>query len=126
MLRPEAERPMDQIYLRDLEVEAVIGVYAWEQRIRRPLRFDIELGTDTRVAARSGAIGDTVDYEAVAECIRGIASREPHVLLECLAEEIAETLLERFGSRSIRLRVGKPAAVAGAREVGIVIERGRP
>lgn len=117
---------MDLIYLRDLQVEAVIGVYAWEQRIRRPLRFDIELGTDTRVAASSGDIGDTIDYEAMAECIRTIASREPHVLLECLAEEIAQTLLERFGGRSIRLTVGKPGAVPGAREVGIVIQRGRP
>ena len=117
---------MDQIYLRDLEVEAVIGVYAWEQRIRRRLRFDVEMGADTRVAARSGDIADTVDYEAVAECIRSIASREPHVLLECLAEEIAQTLLDRFGSHSIRLTVGKPGAVPGVREVGIRIERGRP
>lgn len=116
---------MDQIYLRDLEVEAVIGVYAWEQRIRRRLRFDIELGADTRVAAKSGDIADTVDYEAVADCIRAIATREPHVLLESLAEEIARTLLDRFGSRSIRLTVGKPGAVSGVREVGIVIERGR-
>ncbi|AHE99453.1 dihydroneopterin aldolase [Thioalkalivibrio paradoxus] len=117
---------MDHIYLRDLEVEAVIGVYPWEQRVRRRLRFDIELGADTRVAARSGDIADTVDYEAVANCIRAIASREPHVLLEGLAEEIAETLLRRFGGHSVRLTVGKPGAVAGAREVGIVIERGHP
>lgn len=117
---------MDHIYLRDLEIDAVIGVYAWEQRIRRRLRFDIELGTDTRLASESGDIGDTVDYEAVADCIRSIVTREPHVLLERLAEEIAQTVLERFDSRSIRLTVGKPGAVPGVREVGIVIERGRP
>lgn len=116
---------MDQIYLRDLEVEAVIGVYAWEQRIRRRLRFDVELVADTRMAAASGDIADTVDYEAVANCIRAIATREPHVLLECLAEEIAQTLLEQFGGRSVRLTLGKPGAVPGVREVGIVIERGR-
>jgi 7,8-dihydroneopterin aldolase/epimerase/oxygenase len=116
---------MDQIYLRDLEVEAVIGVYAWEQRIRRRLRFDIELDTDTRLAAGSGEIADTVDYEAVANSVRAIATREPHVLLEQLAEEIAQTLLDRFGSRSVRLTVGKPGAVPGVREVGIVIERAR-
>jgi 7,8-dihydroneopterin aldolase/epimerase/oxygenase len=114
---------MDQVYLRDLEVEAVIGVYAWEQRIRRRLRFDVELAVDTRLAANSGDIADTVDYEAVADCIRAIATREPHVLLERLAEEIAQALLDRFGSQSIRLTVGKPGAVPGVREVGIVIER---
>ncbi|TVP89246.1 MAG: dihydroneopterin aldolase [Thioalkalivibrio sp.] len=117
---------MDHIYLHDLEVEAVIGVYAWEQRIRRRLRFDIELETDTRSASDSGDIGDTIDYAAVADCIRAIVTREPHVLLETLAEEIAQTVLERFGSRSVRLTVGKPGAVPGVREVGLVIERGRP
>jgi 7,8-dihydroneopterin aldolase/epimerase/oxygenase len=117
---------MDRIYLRDLEVDAIVGVYPWEQRVRRRLRFDIELGTDTRVAGRSGSIGDTIDYEAVAGCIREIATREPHHLLETLAEEIAQTLLARFAGHSIRLTVGKPGAVPGVREVGIVIERGRP
>ncbi len=114
---------MDQIYLRDLEVEAIIGVYAWEQRIRRRLRFDVELTTDTRTAAASGDIADTVNYGAVADDIREIAGRGTHVLLESLAEEIAQTLLERFHSPFIRLTVGKPHAVPGVREVGIVIER---
>ncbi len=116
---------MDHIYLRNLEVEAVIGVHAWEQRIRRRLRFDIEMETDTRSASDSGDIGDTIDYAAVADCIRAIVTREPHVLLETLAEEIAQTVLERFHARSIRLTVGKPGAVPGVREVGLVIERGR-
>ena len=117
---------MDHIYLHDLEVEAVIGIHAWEQRIRRRLRFDIELDTDIRSASDSGDIGDTIDYAAVADCVRAIVTRGPHVLLESLAEEIAQTLLKRFGSHSIRLTVGKPGAVPGVREVGIVIERNHP
>jgi len=116
---------MDRIYLRDLEIDAVVGVYDWEQRIRRRLRFDIELATDTRVAAHSGEIGDTVDYEAVANAVRAIVTREPHILLESLAEEIAEALMSGFGIPWLRIELGKPGAVAGVREVGIVIERGR-
>ena len=116
---------MDCIYLRDLKVEAVIGLYPWEQRIRRPLRIDIELAMDARIAAESGQIADTVDYEAVANRVRDIAARTPHVLLEALAEEIADTLLEQFAGHHIRLTVGKPGAVPGVGEVGIRIERGR-
>lgn len=115
---------MDRIYLRDLEIPAVVGVYDWEQRIQRPLRFDIELAADTRVAAHSGEIEDTVDYEAVANAVRAIVTREPHILLESLAEEVAETLMAQFGSPWLRITLGKPGAVAGVREVGITIERG--
>jgi dihydroneopterin aldolase len=115
---------MDRIYLRDLEIEAVVGVYDWEQRLRRRLRFDIELAADTRVAAHSGEIGDTVDYEAVVNTVRAIVTREAHTLLESLAEEIAEALMTHFSTPWVRIGVGKPGAVAGVREVGIEIERG--
>lgn len=115
---------MDRIYLRDLVIDAVVGVYDWEQCLQRPLRLDIELATDTRVAAHSGEIGDTVDYEAVANAVRAIATREPHTLLESLAEEVAETLMASFGTPWVRVVLGKPGAVSGVREVGIVIERG--
>ncbi|MGM0672396.1 dihydroneopterin aldolase [Thioalkalivibrio sp.] len=115
---------MDRIYLRDLEIDAVVGVYDWEQRIQRRLRFDIELAADTRIAAHSGEIGDTVDYEAVANAVRAIVTREPHTLLESLAEEIAEALMAQFGTPWVRIKLGKPGAVPGVREVGIETERG--
>lgn len=114
---------MDRIFIRDLLVDAVIGVYDWEQRIQRPLRFDLEIATHTQTAARSGRIEDTINYAAVAERIRSIVTREPHTLLETLAEEIATVLLAEFGGESIRLTIAKPAAIAGAREVGVCIER---
>ncbi len=120
----EPAEPMDRIYLRDLEIDAVVGVYDWEQRIQRRLRFDIELAADTRIAAYSGEIGDTVDYEAVANAVRAIVTREPHALLESLAEEIAEALMAQFGTPWLRIKLGKPGAVPGVREVGIEIERG--
>ncbi|WP_018141451.1 dihydroneopterin aldolase [Thioalkalivibrio sp. ALJ7] len=115
---------MDRIYLCDLQINAVVGVYDWEQRLQRPLRFDIELAADTRIAAHSGEIGDTVDYEAVANVVRAIVTREPHALLESLAEEIAEALMTQFASPWVRIVLGKPGAVPGVREVGIEIERG--
>jgi dihydroneopterin aldolase len=116
---------MDQIFVRDLVVEGVIGWYRWEQRIRRPLRFDVTLDVDTGLAARSGNIEDTVNYESVANLIRSITEDKVHALLEVLVEEIATAILARFPCQRVRLCVAKPGAVPGAREVGLVIERGR-
>lgn len=114
---------MDSIYIRDLRVEAIVGVYAWEQRIRRPLRLDIEFSLDTRKAAASGNIADTCDYEAMAETVRRIASQAPWTLLEELAETIAQELLARFPGESVHITLGKPGAIAGAGEVGLRIQR---
>lgn len=115
----------DVVFLHDLTVEAVIGVYAWERRVPRPLRLDLELETDTRDAAATDSIGRTIDYEVVARRVAEIAAREPHHLLETLAEAIAAALLAEFDCDRVRLTLAKPGAVATAREVGIRIERGR-
>lgn len=116
---------MDQVFIRDLIVPGIIGIYDWEQRIRRPLRFDVILDVAVAPAARSGNIADTVDYEAVARLITEITQRETHTLLEVLAEEITDSILARFTCQRVQLTVGKPGAVAGAREVGVHIERTR-
>lgn len=116
---------MDEIFLHDLTFDTLIGVYEWERRLPRPVRFDVELATDTRAAAETDEIDRTIDYEQVANRIQDIAQREPHRLLETLGEEIVRTLFEAFPCDRVRLTIGKPGAVAGAREVGIRIERHR-
>jgi len=115
---------MDIIYIHDLRVEAVIGVNEWERRLHRSLRLDIELGADTRAAAASGLLADTVDYAAVAARIAAIAGAGPYQLVETLAERLAGALREEFGAPWVRVTVGKRGAVKGAAEVGVVIERG--
>lgn len=116
---------MDQIFIRGLEVETTIGVHAWEQRVPRPLLFDLELGVDARHAASSDAVRDAVDYAAVAAAVREIAGAERVALLETLAERIARALFERFAIASLRLSVSKPGAVSGVAMVGVTIDRRR-
>jgi len=116
---------MDKVFIEALEIEALIGIYDWERRIRQPLLFDIEMAFDNRVPAASDAIGDTLNYKAVSKRVIEIVSGSECGLVETLAERVAAVILDEFGVRHVRLKLSKPGAVRGARAVGVLIERSR-
>lgn len=116
---------MDRVFIEGLEVSATIGCHPWERRGPRPLVVDLELAHDNRPAAASDALADAVDYEAVALRIAALAAESDCELLETFAERCAQALLREFGAEWLRLRIGKPGAVRGARTAGVSIERGR-
>jgi len=116
---------MDRVFIEGLEIEAQIGIYDWERRIRQPLLFDIEMAFDNRKPAASDAIVDTLDYKAVSKRLVGFVSASSFGLVETLAERCAEIVLREFGVESLKLKLSKPGAVRGARAVGVMIERDR-
>ena len=115
---------MDIIYLNGLRIDTVIGIYPWERRIKQTLIFDIEMAADTGRAAQSDNVEDTVSYAAVAERLIDYVGAAEFELIETLAEKVATLLLDEFKVRWCRLRINKPGAVRGARDVGLIIERG--
>ncbi|KAF0192303.1 MAG: folB [Gammaproteobacteria bacterium] len=115
---------MDIIYLRDLRIETIIGVFDWERRIRQTIVFDIEMSADIRKAAASDDIHDTLDYKAVAKRLIDFVGHSEFQLVETLAERCAGIVLEEFQVPWLRLCVNKQGAVRGARDVGVIIERG--
>ena len=114
---------MDHVFIEGLEIEALIGIYDWERRIRQPLVFDIEMAIDNRIPAASDAIGDTLNYKAVSKRVVQYVSESDFGLVETLAERVAAIILEEFGVQRVRLKLSKPGAVRGARAVGVMIER---
>lgn len=116
---------MDFIFLRELRVEAVIGVYDWERRIRQTLVFDLELATDVQAAAASGDLADALDYAAVAKRIDTFVVTGEFHLLESVAEGVAALVLEQFPVQWLRLSVSKLHALSNARSAGVTIERGK-
>lgn len=114
---------MDIIYLRDLRIDTVIGVYEWERRIRQTLSLDLEMGADIRRAAASDDIDHTLNYKAVAKRLIALVSESRFELVEKLAEEAARVVVTEFDVPWLRLSVNKPGAVRGAQGVGVVIER---
>jgi len=115
---------MDRVLIEALKVEATIGIFEWERRIRQRVVFDLELGTDAARAARSDRIEDAVDYKAVSKRVQALAGEREWGLVETLAEAVARCLREEFGVPWLRVRVRKPGAVTGAASVGVEIERG--
>ncbi len=116
---------MDIIYLNDLRIDTVIGIFDWERRIKQTVSFDLEMGADIRKAAASDHIDDTLNYKAVAKRLIQFVGESEFQLVETLAERVAGILLEEFGVPWVRVRVNKQGAVRGARDVGVIIERGR-
>ena len=116
---------MDIIFLRDLRISTVIGIYDWERRIRQTVSLDLEMGADIRKAAASDAIEDTLNYKAVAKRVIAFVEESQFQLVETLAERVAELVLREFQIPWLRLRLNKTGAVRGARDVGVIIERGQ-
>ena len=116
---------MDKVFIEGLEIEALIGIYDWERRIRQPLRFDLEMAFDNRRPAASDAIEDTLDYKAVSKRLIAFVSESGFGLVETLAERCAALVMEEFGVEHVRLKLSKPGAVRGATAVGVIIERTR-
>jgi dihydroneopterin aldolase len=115
---------MDIIYLHDLRIDTVIGVFDWERRIRQTVILDLEMAADIRRAAASDDLADTLNYKAVAKRLIDFVGHSDFQLVETLAERVAELVLQEFAVPWLRLRVNKQGAVRGARDVGVIIERG--
>jgi 7,8-dihydroneopterin aldolase/epimerase/oxygenase len=125
-MRMDTDFPGDQIFIDDLQVQALIGVYDFERLAPQPLRFDVRIALDNRPAGASDALADTIDYAAVAERITTLCAQSRYQLVEALVEHIAARLLAEFPMQAIGLRVTKPNAVPAARGgVGVQITRQR-
>ncbi|EAR60884.1 dihydroneopterin aldolase [Neptuniibacter caesariensis] len=115
---------MDIVYIRELEVETVIGIYDWEREIRQRVNLDLEMGTDIRQAANTEDVENTLNYKTVSDRLIDFISQSEFLLVETMAEQIAELVKEEFSVKWLRLRLGKPGAVPAAQDVGVIIERG--
>ncbi len=115
---------MDLVYIRELEVETVIGIYDWEREVRQRVSLDLELGTDIAMAASSEDIDHALNYKSVSDRLISFIEQSEFLLVETMAEQIAEILQNEFDVRWLRLRLGKPGAVPQAKDVGVIIERG--
>ncbi|MBL6753646.1 MAG: dihydroneopterin aldolase [Proteobacteria bacterium] len=115
---------MDIVYIRELEIEAIIGIYDWERETKQTVSIDLEMGCDNTKAAASEDIADALDYKAVAKRLISFVEGSEFLLVETLAEKIAAIVLEEFSVPWLRLRLGKPGAVTGSKDVGVIIERG--
>jgi dihydroneopterin aldolase len=115
---------MDIVYIRDLHIDTIIGIYDWERQVKQTVSLDLEMATDIRKAAATDDIEYAVNYKSVSKRLIAYVENRNALLVESLAEEIAAIVLEEYQVPWLRLRLSKPGAVRGARDVGLIIERG--
>jgi len=114
---------MDIIFISDLRLDLLIGVYDWEQQAAQPVEFNIEIGMVPRATGAPVVLEDTIDYAQVVARIRDSTQGRHFPLLEQLAEQVAGMVLDEFGAPWVKVSVAKLAPLKGVRRLGVSIER---
>ena len=115
---------MDIVFIEDLQIDTVIGIYDWERKIRQTVSLDIEMATDISAAASSDNIDDTLSYKSVAKRLIEFVEQSEYELVEALAEAICRIIRDEFDVPWVKLTLHKPGAVRGSKSVGVIVERG--
>jgi 7,8-dihydroneopterin aldolase/epimerase/oxygenase len=116
---------MDTIFVRELRLEAWIGLYRHEKLAPQTIEVDLEIGVPGDAVFRSGRVQDTIDYGVAVERIRALLADERFGLVESLAERIARLLIDEFGAPRVKVSIAKLGVLRDARRVGVTIERTR-
>ncbi len=117
---------MDKIYIRDIALRCIVGVYEAERLEKQDVVVNVTLHTDLSKAGETDDFADTVDYKAVKKAIVTLVENSNYFLLEALASAIAGTCL-RIDPRieQVEVLAEKPGALRFARTVGVEICRSR-
>lgn len=116
----------DRILIRDLLVRGIVGINPEERTNRQDILVNATLWADTRQAASSDQIEDTVNYRAAAKAMIAHIEQGAPNLVERLAAELARICLEADPRIvAVEVTVEKPGAVRFARSVGVTIYRTR-
>jgi len=116
---------MDKIFLDELKIDTIIGIWDWERKIRQTVIIDLEMSADIAKAAATDSVEDTLNYKSVAKRIQEFVGNSSFQLVETLAERIAAIVRDEFDVAWVKVTVHKPGAIRGSKDVGIEIERGQ-
>jgi len=121
----DAENSVRHVFVRDLVVQAEIGVHRHEKRGRQPVRINIDLTVKESSQPLDDRVRNVVDYETLVEGVRAVIEAGHINLVETLAEQIASLALLDNRVLSARVRVEKLQVMEDAESVGVEIERKR-
>ena len=113
----------DIIYIKDLRVQTIIGIFGWEREVRQEVSIDLEMAFHFKTAAKTDAIEDTIDYKKITKGIIKFVEESEFQLQETLAESIAALVKNEYKVNSLKLRISKPGALRHAEDVGVIIHR---
>jgi len=118
-----AAQAVRHVFIRDLLLDAHIGVFRHEEGRTQPIRINIDLTVTDGGAPQGDQLEQVVDYHEVVQTVREIVDSGHVRLVETLAELVAARCLEDERVQVARVRIEKLAAIASAASVGVEIER---
>ncbi|MFC1770530.1 dihydroneopterin aldolase [Candidatus Margulisiibacteriota bacterium] len=116
---------MARIYIRDLELECIIGCKSEEKTAKREVILNIEMEVDAEKPSKTDKIEDAVDYAKVVAKVSDFVEGSSFNLLEKLASSIAELILAEFEIKAVKVCIDKPGAVPNVRSVAVEMEFGQ-
>lgn len=115
---------MDIIFIRELKLNAWVGIYKREKLAPQSVQLDLEIGVPSAVF-KSERVADTIDYAVVVERLRQLFADTRFGLVENMAERIAVLVIDEMKAPWVRVSVGKIGIIKEAKRVGVTIERSR-
>lgn len=116
---------MDRIFIRDVMVRCIIGIYPQERREKQDVVINIILEGDLTKAGRTDAIEDTINYKTIEKNIVKMVEKSTFNLIEKLADEIARICLKDKLVDRVTVTVDKPGALRFTRSVAVEVTRSR-
>lgn len=114
----------DIIFLRDMKIDTLIGIFDWEREAKQTLIFDLEMAFNCEPASESDDIYDALNYKAVYDRLVKFVGQSEFFLIEKLAGEIISLIQKEFGVSWVKLTINKKGAVGADINVGVIMERG--
>lgn len=113
----------DSVIIEGLTIITTIGIYEWEKEIKQKLVLDIEMAWDNRQAGLTDDVNFCLDYAKVSQAVEHYLKNRTFGLIERVAEEVANLILNQFFVTQVKIKVSKPGAIVSAKNVAVVIER---
>ena len=114
----------DIVYIRELEVETIIGIFDWEREVKQIVSLDLDMVHDIAKAGETDDIEYALNYKSISKRLIAFIEKSEYFLIEALAEAVTSIVINEFSVPWVRLRISKPGALRGSKDVGVIIERG--
>ena len=114
---------MDKVFIEDLEVETIIGIFGWEREVKQIVKINVEMDFDNKSAGRSDNINDALNYKSIGKSIINMVENSSFYLVEKMAEEIAKLILKNKSISKVFVSFSKPGALRVSKNVGVKIIR---
>ena len=115
---------VDIVYIRELEIETIIGIFDWEREVKQIVSLDLDMAHDISKAGQTDDIQYALNYKSISKRLIGFIEKSEFFLIEALAESVINIVMSEFSVPWVKLRISKPGALRGSKDVGVIIERG--